>query len=67
MIGASNPVVLISGPCQLESLDHAMLIAEKLSRICTKNKLNVFGAAKKLIYQKILALIQEEWFFNYEK
>jgi 2-dehydro-3-deoxyphosphooctonate aldolase (KDO 8-P synthase) len=46
MIGASNPVVLISGPCQLESLDHAMLIAEKLSRICTKNKLKfIFKAS----------------------
>ena len=29
-----KPFVLISGPCQLETLDHARMLAEKLSAIC---------------------------------
>ena len=36
-IGGSNPIVFISGPCQLESLDHAMMIAEQLAKIFSKN------------------------------
>ena len=32
--GNDLPFVLISGPCQLESLDHARMLAEKLSRMC---------------------------------
>ena len=35
-IGGSNPIVFISGPCQLESLDHAMMIAEQLAKIFSK-------------------------------
>ena len=35
-IGGSNPIVFISGPCQLESLDHAMMIAEQLANIFSK-------------------------------
>ncbi|MDG2354391.1 MAG: 3-deoxy-8-phosphooctulonate synthase [Paracoccaceae bacterium] len=37
-IGGSNPIVFISGPCQLESLDHAMMIAEQLANIFSKTK-----------------------------
>ena len=36
-IGGSEPVVFISGPCQLEDLDHAMMIAESLAKVCFKN------------------------------
>ena len=32
--GQSLPFVLISGPCQLESLDHARMLAERLSAMC---------------------------------
>lgn len=32
----SSPFVLISGPCQMESRDHAMMLAEKLNAICEK-------------------------------
>ena len=35
-IGGSNPIVFISGPCQLESFDHAVLIAEQLANIFSK-------------------------------
>ena len=35
-IGGSNPIVFISGPCQLESHDHAMMIAEQLANIFSK-------------------------------
>ena len=31
------PLTLISGPCQLESLEHSMMIAEKLIEICADN------------------------------
>ena len=33
-IGAGNPIALIIGPCQLESLDHARMMAEKISEAC---------------------------------
>ena len=34
------PLTLISGPCQLESLEHSMMIAEKLIKICADNDIN---------------------------
>ena len=34
------PLTLISGPCQLESLEHSMMIAEKLIEICADNDIN---------------------------
>lgn len=33
-IGNDQPLTVIAGPCQLEGYDHAMLIADTLSRIC---------------------------------
>ena len=33
-IGARNPISLITGPCQLESLDHARMMAEKIAEAC---------------------------------
>jgi 2-dehydro-3-deoxyphosphooctonate aldolase (KDO 8-P synthase) len=33
-IGKSNPFALITGPCQLESLDHARMMAEKIAEAC---------------------------------
>ncbi|MEQ5829010.1 3-deoxy-8-phosphooctulonate synthase [Sulfitobacter sp. NFXS29] len=33
-IGGHNPIVLITGPCQLESLDHARMIVEKITEAC---------------------------------
>lgn len=33
-IGASEPFALITGPCQLESLDHARMMAEKIAQAC---------------------------------
>ena len=35
-ISNKYPLTLISGPCQLESLEHAMMIAEKLIEICDR-------------------------------
>ena len=32
-IGGQNPIALITGPCQLESLDHARMMAEKIAEI----------------------------------
>lgn len=34
--GNDLPLVLIAGPCQLETLDHALMIAETLAEACTK-------------------------------
>ena len=39
-ISNKYPLTLISGPCQLESLEHAMMIAEKLIQICDRNDIN---------------------------
>ena len=33
-IGGTEPIALITGPCQLESLDHARMMAEKISEAC---------------------------------
>lgn len=33
-IGGSNPISLITGPCQLESLDHARMMAERIAEAC---------------------------------
>ena len=33
-IGAENPFALITGPCQLESLDHARMMAGKIAEAC---------------------------------
>ena len=38
-ISNDSPLTLISGPCQLESVDHSLMIAEKLMETCHK-----FGA-----------------------
>lgn len=35
-IGNERPLTLISGPCQLESLDHALTIAERVAEICAE-------------------------------
>lgn len=32
--GGANPISLICGPCQLESLDHARFMAEKIAEAC---------------------------------
>ena len=45
-IGNDQPFALISGPCQLESLDHALMLAETLSEICAKHGIGyVFKAS----------------------
>jgi len=33
-IGNDRPLTVIAGPCQLESLDHALMIAERMRDIC---------------------------------
>lgn len=33
-IGNHLPLTLIAGPCQIESADHAMMVAEQLTQIC---------------------------------
>lgn len=35
-IGGSHPIAMITGPCQLESLDHARMMAEKIAEACTE-------------------------------
>lgn len=32
--GGANPIALITGPCQLESLDHARMMAERIAEAC---------------------------------
>lgn len=33
-IGGKTPIVLIAGPCQLESFDHARMMADKIAKAC---------------------------------
>lgn len=35
-LGNDLPLVLIAGPCQMESRDHALMMAERLSEICAR-------------------------------
>ena len=39
--GNDLPLVLIAGPCQIESMDHSLMIAEWLKRICNKLSVNL--------------------------
>ena len=39
-IGGSYPIVFILGPCQIESRDHSLMMAEKISKICFKLNAN---------------------------
>jgi len=34
-IGGKNPIVMIAGPCQLETLDHTRMMAERILEACT--------------------------------
>ena len=38
-ISNTLPFTLIAGPCVLESRDHAMMMAEKLTTLCEKLKI----------------------------
>ena len=35
-VGGDNPLMLIAGPCQIETLDHARLICGRVKEICDK-------------------------------
>ncbi|MCL2672904.1 MAG: 3-deoxy-8-phosphooctulonate synthase [Alphaproteobacteria bacterium] len=35
-LGSDKPLVLIGGPCQIESAEHAMFMAAELKKICTQ-------------------------------
>ena len=37
-IGSKEPFALITGPCQLESLDHARMMAERIAEACAPTK-----------------------------
>ena len=34
-VGGGSPLVLIAGPCQIESLDHARMMAERIAQACS--------------------------------
>ena len=45
-IGNELPVTLIAGPCQLETNDHALMIASTLAEICSGERMNfIFKAS----------------------
>ena len=37
-IGGTEPMVLIAGPCQLESLDHSRMMAERIAAACAPTR-----------------------------
>jgi 2-dehydro-3-deoxyphosphooctonate aldolase (KDO 8-P synthase) len=39
-IANDKPLTIISGPCQLEGVDHSLLIAERLAKACADNGAN---------------------------
>ena len=39
-IGNELPMTLIAGPCQLETEEHAVMIASTLKKICIDEKIN---------------------------
>ena len=45
-VGADRPLTVIAGPCQLESLDHALMIGARMAGICAENGLGyIFKAS----------------------
>jgi len=36
-IGENHPIAFITGPCQLENRNHAMMMADKISNLCARN------------------------------
>jgi len=45
-VGADQPLTVIAGPCQLESLDHALMIGARMAGICAENGLGyIFKAS----------------------
>lgn len=36
LIGSTNPLVFIGGPCAIESRDHALLMADLISKVCNR-------------------------------
>ena len=40
LVGGGNPLAFILGPCQLENRDHAMFMAEKISKVCSPSSSN---------------------------
>ena len=39
--GPGQPLLLMSGPCQIESLEHCLMIAERLKEICAGKPVNL--------------------------
>ena len=39
-ISNTNELILISGPCVIESENHCLMMAEKIAKICDKNNIN---------------------------
>ena len=44
-MGNDLPIVLISGPCQIESLEHTLKIAAKLVSVCEKQSVKLIFKA----------------------
>tara|TARA_Y100001934_G_scaffold85189_1_gene105835 strand:+ start:2929 stop:3759 length:831 start_codon:yes stop_codon:yes gene_type:complete len=40
LVGGDNPLAFILGPCQLENRDHAMFMAEKITKLCAPSSSN---------------------------
>ena len=40
LVGGDNPLTFILGPCQLENRDHAMFMAEKITKLCAPSSSN---------------------------
>lgn len=40
-VGGNNPLLLIAGPCQIESLDHCLHIGEHLRKVCAHHGVNL--------------------------
>ena len=39
-VGGDNPLTFILGPCQIENRDHAMFMAEKITKLCAPSSSN---------------------------
>ena len=44
-MGNDLPIVLIAGPCQIESLEHTLMIAAKLASVCEKQSIKLIFKA----------------------
>ena len=46
-VGGLNPLAFVGGPCAIENKDHALFMAESISKVCKKVRVRKRGEERK--------------------